>query len=78
MKTNSTSHITFGKDRLHQISEIQKWCQGEIGPGMWTYSSPVVWTGMGTALWTIHVAFGNATYSFKEEEDYLLFVLRWA
>jgi hypothetical protein len=70
--------ITFGKDKYHLNGTMEKWCADNIGPGMWTFSSPVSWEGMDDKTWVTYSMFGNTTFCFKEEKHYDWFVLRWA
>jgi hypothetical protein len=71
-------NITFDNTRYHLNNEMEKWCEKNIGPGCWTFGKARTWEGMGTNLWTIDSMFGNTTFSFKNEKDYIWFVLRWS
>lgn len=76
--SDTSSWITFGKDRYHQNYEMESWCREHIGDGGWTYNSPATWAGMGNKIWVMHSMFGNTTFAFKESKDLTMFILRWA
>ena len=78
MVMSDTSWIRFGKDRYHQHLEMEQWCKENIGPGGWTQEAAVTREGFGNKIWLIHCMFGNTTFSFKEEKDFMWFKLRWA
>ena len=70
-------HYGFGKDRYHEINEIQAWCAQQFGEGQWINEPyPKDWTAMPN--WTIHSMFGNTTFAFKDETQYNWFMLRWS
>jgi hypothetical protein len=75
--TNIASLITFGKDRYHLNSEMSGWCSDNIGEGKWTHDTPKTWEGMDGKVWVMHSMFGNTTFCFKEEKDFIWFKLRW-
>lgn len=70
--------ITFGKDRYHEQKDMEEWCHNNIGPGCWSYSSPLTWRGMGDKLWVVYTMFGSTTFAFKNASDLTLFILRWS
>ena len=70
--------ISFGKDRFHLNGEMETWCRRNIGPGGWTYSRPKTWEGMNDKIWLIDSMFGETTFTFKHEQDLMLFSLKWA
>lgn len=74
----SNNWITFGKDRYHQNRAMEQWCEKNIGPGCWAFGKANTWQGMDDKLWTIDSMFGNTTFSFKNDKDCTLFLLRWA
>jgi hypothetical protein len=70
--------IRFGKDRYHEQKDMEEWCHNNIGPGCWTYGTPLTWKGMGNNLWVVNSIFGSTTFAFKNPKDLTLFILRWA
>ena len=75
--SDTASWITFGKNRFHQHPEMDQWCRDNIGEGGWTYETPKTWEGMNGKIWVMHSMFGNTTFCFKEEKDFMWFKLRW-
>lgn len=70
--------ITFGKDKYHLHTEMERWCKDNFGPGGWSFSTPKSWECMGDKIWVMHSTFGNTTFAFKDPRHYTLFVLRWS
>ena len=69
--------ITFDKDRYHEHVVMENWCSAHFGPGNWISElTPRTWRGM-QVKWTLHMAFGRATFSFQKPQDLAWFVLRW-
>lgn len=67
-------NITFGKDRYHQIYEMEQWCRTTIGNGGWH----TINSAPDEMDWWMNVMFGNTTFAFKQEKHYTLFILRWS
>lgn len=61
--------VHFGKDRYHQLEEMQSWCKSNIGPGGYLTRDHCVWS--------IETMFGNSFFRFKNEKDRNWFALRW-
>ena len=76
--TDTASWITFGKDRFHLNTKMEKWCRDNLGPGGWTYDKPKTWEGMGDKSWSIHSMFGHTTFAFKDPKHLTMFILRWS
>lgn len=70
--------IRFSKDRYHEQNDMIEWCHNNIGPGCWTYGTPLTWKGMGDNLWVVNSIFGSTTFAFKNAKDLVLFTLRWS
>jgi hypothetical protein len=68
--------ITFGKDRYHEHTEMERWCHEHIGKGGWSCFDN--WEGLDGKIWLMYSMFGNTTFAFKENKHYTLFVLRWS
>jgi len=68
-----TNKITFGKDKYHLNKEMMEWCLEFIG--VCNIGSPVTDTD---PTWDMTIVFGNSTYYFKHERDFILFTLRWS
>jgi hypothetical protein len=76
---DTTSWITFGKDHYHLNRVMEQWCHEHIGQGGWAHETPKAWgCMMGDKIWVMHSMFGNTTFCFKEEKDFMWFKLRWA
>lgn len=72
---DTIKEITFGKDRYHLHREMEAWCQDNVGEGGWN-SDRLVWDE--GRKWATSSMFGNTTFAFKNERDYIWFVLRWS
>jgi hypothetical protein len=69
MKTfQHTAHIS--KRRYHELSDIQRWCRDNLGDGGYLIT--------GNSKWYITTQFGESEFHFKQEQDLVLFALRWA
>jgi hypothetical protein len=69
-------HYNFGKDRYHEINDIQMWCVQQFGEGKWI-GEPYPKDCTAMPNWTVHSMFGNTTFAFKDEKQYNWFILRW-
>jgi hypothetical protein len=69
--------VTFNNTQYHLIGAMEQWCKDIIGPGKWIGGQLQTWQGMNPNLWTIQSMFGNTTFSFKEQQHYNWFLLRW-
>ena len=49
------------------MDEVREWCVAQFGPQDY---NPNAWS-----RWINH---GNSTFRFRDEKDYMLFVLRWS
>jgi hypothetical protein len=78
MVDNMVNSVTFGKDQYHQHVEMERWCEENIGPGCWTFGQAKTWQGMGNNVWTIDSMFGHTTFSFKDPQHLMHFILRWS
>lgn len=72
-----TVEVQFSKDHYHLQDDMRNWCKENIGPGMWTYSTPNTWEGMNDCVWVIHSMFGSTFFAFKNDADASMFILRW-
>jgi hypothetical protein len=69
--------IELGKDRFHLNKEMESWCVENIGrnsPGNWVFANPDNWH---ERKWAMSSQFGNTTFYFRDEQDAILFSLRW-
>ena len=77
---NNNYQIIFGKDRFHQITEIEQWCTDNIGKGGWAFGGNIredeSWSD--DYAWGIDSIFGNTTFTFKHYDHYILFALKWS
>ena len=62
--------IEFGKDQWHQINNMVQWCRDNLGDSGWLYGNPDV-------MWCVESAFGNTMFTFRQEQDAILFSLKW-
>jgi len=70
--------ITFNNTRYHLNGEMEQWCKDNIGEGKWVGGKLKTWEGMKPNVWAIESMFGNTTFMFKEDKDYMWFLLRWS
>ena len=63
------NQIKFNNKYYHLNSDMQKWCEENVGQGSWSCR-----TG---DMWNIYSMFGTTTYTFINEEDLNRFKLRW-
>jgi hypothetical protein len=75
--SETASWVTFGQERYHLNSEMEKWCQNNIGEGGWTDDIPKIWKDVKGKVWVIYSMFGNTTFAFKESKHLSMFLLRW-
>lgn len=52
---------------------MEEWCRDNVGQGGWVgrYERE-------DDRWSIDSMFGNTTFKFKNEKDYVWFLLRWS
>ena len=62
--------VSVDKQKYHNLAEMQTWCRESIGSG--GYVAHQEWDH-----WHLETMFGNSTFSFKCEQDAVLFALRW-
>ena len=67
--------IHFDRRAYHLIKQMMDWCYDNIGPG--GYGMPLDTSDKPQQVWGIDVAFGNATFYFRNEQDAMMFNLRW-
>lgn len=65
--------IEFGKDRYHQQNDMILWCKDNIGSGGWQV--PMALTDH---KWKIESMFGSSFFYFRDEQDAVLFSLKWS
>lgn len=70
--------ITFNNTRYHLNGAMEEWCRKHIGAGKWIGNRLTTWEGMEPNVWAIESMFGNTTFMFKEDKDYMWFLLRWS
>ena len=65
--------ITFNNTRYHLNGAMEEWCRDNVGQGGWVgrYERE-------DDRWSIDSMFGNTTFKFKNEKDYVWFLLRWS
>ena len=69
------TQINFGKDRYHEIQDMESWCRDNIGAGGWVYADPGDWAA--ERKWAMSSAFGNTTFYFRDASDATAFTLKW-
>ena len=67
--------VIFGKDRYHQQSEMQEWCEKNVGPGSWSYNRDIE---NPEDTWCINSMFGTTFFTFRHEQDATAFKLVWS
>ena len=80
MKLAFGSTTTFQSCSIHQHEEMIEWCRQHIGIGTWWAGFPALPDGM---AWCISLNIndriaGRTTFWFKNEQDFIFFVLRWS
>ena len=68
MKTFDHS-IDLDKTRYHEREDMIQWCRDNIGRGGYIPHDYNVWE--------IDTIFGNSTFRFRNQQDAVLFALRW-
>ena len=63
--------ITFNNTRFHLNGEMEEWCRNNIGQGGWGAAHE-------GDVWRIDSMFGNTTFKFKHEKDFIWFTMRWS
>lgn len=72
MKTVNLGNIstTFTKQDQRYL-----WCEQQIGKGAY-FDSRAFWDP--AVLWCVDTSYGNIYFTFRNERDATLFVLRWS
>jgi hypothetical protein len=70
--------ITFDNTRYHLNGAMEEWCRAQLGQGKWIGDRLTTWEGMEPNVWALTSMFGNTTFFFKEDKDYMWFLLRWS
>lgn len=66
-------HLAFGKDKYHLHNEMIQWARDNIGKGGFRKPSKELWGD----TWGIVINFGNQDWYFIDENDAIMFALRW-
>lgn len=61
--------VHFGKDWYHRQNDMIAWCHENLGDGGWLARPD--------NSWAVECAFGNTFFKFKNEQDAVLFALKW-
>jgi hypothetical protein len=62
--------VELGRSHYHLQGDMTKWCKDNIGKGGWLKVEG--------GVWSVDSAFGTTFFTFKNESDMTLFLLRWA
>jgi len=78
---DSVTEIKFNKHRYHEHQDMLQWCQDNFGPGCWGGFDVADRYGVartGEERWSYDMpGFGNFAFQFLNEQDAMLFSLRW-
>ena len=69
-----TYTVSFDRDRYSEMSKITDWCFDNLGPGHWYDQASI--TGR-SVTWSVSIAFGHTTFTFKKKSDLTLFLARF-
>ena len=70
------TEIEFGKRHYHLIGAMETWCKEYFGPRAYSKDN-IRDDGELKNLWFTDGMFGNTTFTFKREQDAVLFSLKW-
>ena len=65
-----TTVIRFSREHYHLINDMWEWCTENFGQGQWAGNTF-------TRDWSIETVFGYTTFVFKDDEQALIFKLKW-
>lgn len=65
--------VKIDRDYYHLQAEMERWCTANIGSGMWGDLKK-----MPDCVWSISSMFGQTTFTFKENKQASMFLLRWS
>ncbi len=73
---NKIYRITFNNQKYHLAEKMREWCSKNVGVGFWT-DNPNMNDFESGKKWAIHQMFGNTTFFFISEIDWLNFQNNW-
>ena len=72
--------VNLGREYYIDQDKIFTWCSQNFGAGFQNFGKGVRWKNdseMMASRWSISINFGVQTYYFADEQDAILFSLKW-
>ena len=66
--------VNFDRERYSEMPIITNWCLDNLGTGLWYDLASITDKKV---TWSVSMAFGHTTFTFKKKSDLTLFLARF-